>query len=76
MRFDTLEPNAVIYWVRSYWTGGKDRVAMYYKGRWKNNCADGMRGDVRARPVQLGPGEFTATYAPDAFETESGEAIS
>jgi hypothetical protein len=62
----------VIYWVRSVGPSGKERVAMFYKGRWGATCPDGSHGDVRARPVSLGPGPFTGTYAPDAFENEDG----
>lgn len=67
--------DAVIYWVRSTGPDGKDRIPMLYKGRWARDCEDGKRGDVRARPLCLGPGEFTATYGPDDFEYEDGTAI-
>lgn len=67
--------DTVIYWVRSIGPNGKDRVPMLYKGRWTRDCADGARGDVKARPVSLGPGEFTATYGPDAFEHEDGSPV-
>lgn len=68
--------DTIIYWVRSMGPGPtKDRVPMYYKGQWARNCEDGQRGDVRARPVALGPGAFTATYAPDAFETVDGDPV-
>jgi hypothetical protein len=62
----------VIYWVRSVGASGKDRIPMYFKGRWDRDCADGCRGDVRGRPVSLGPGEFTGTFNPDDFELEDG----
>jgi hypothetical protein len=67
--------DTIIYWVRSVGPGGKDRVPVYFKGRWAHTCADGQRGDVKARPVKLGVGQFTATYAPDAFEYEDGEPV-
>lgn len=67
--------DTIIYWVRSVGPSGKDRVAMYYKGRWGHNCEDGNKGDVRARPFSLGPGEYTATYNPDAFEMEDGTPV-
>lgn len=70
-----METNTVIYWVRSSGLNGKDRVAMYFKGRWDRACDDGARGDVKARPVSLGPGPFTATYAPDDFEDEQGRPL-
>jgi hypothetical protein len=65
----------IIYWVRSIGPDGKDRVPMYFKGRWTRNCADGMAGDIKARPVSLGPGEFTATYGARDFEYENGEEV-
>jgi len=73
----TMKPSLddVIYWVRSCGASGKDRVPMFFKGQWGRNCADGMRGDVKARPVSLGPGEFTATYNPDDFENEDGTPV-
>ena len=70
-----MKHDTVIYWVRSVGTDGKDRVPMFFKGRWDRNCEDGMRGDVRARPIHLGPGEFTATYNPDDFEDEAGAPL-
>ncbi len=70
------EINDVIYWVRSWGPGDvKDRVPMYFKGTWKRDNENGLAGDVKARSVELGPGEFTATYSPDAFETEDGEPV-
>lgn len=48
---------------------------MFFKGRWERNNDNGLRGDVRARPVSLGQGEFTATYNPDDFEDEAGNKI-
>ena len=68
MDYSKLKINDVILWVRSIGPSGKDTVPMFYKGRWARNCEDGMAGDVKARPVSLGPGEFTATYNPDDFE--------
>ena len=70
MNFDT-----VIYWVRSIGPSGKDRVPMYFKGTWTRDCADGLKGDVKARPIKLGPGAFTATYNPNDFETKDGAPI-
>lgn len=66
--------DTIIYWVRSIGPDGEDRVPMFYKGRWDRDCADGLRGDVKARPVELGPGSFTATYNADDFETRDGHA--
>lgn len=70
-----IKMNDVIYWVRSTGPGGKDRVPMYYKGRWARDCEDGLKGDVKARPTHLGDGPFTATYAPSDFETEEGSPV-
>lgn len=66
--WDNLKQGAIINWIRSEGPTGKDIVPMYYKGRWNRDCADGMCGDIKARPVSLGPGKFTATYNPEAFE--------
>ncbi len=65
--FDDLKLDDVIGWVRSTGISGDDIVPMYYKGRWNNDCDDGLRGDVKARPVSLGHGPFTATYNPNDF---------
>jgi hypothetical protein len=70
-----MQQNTVIYWVSSVGPSGKERVPMFFKGRWGRNCDDGQKGDVRARPTSLGPGEFTATYNPDSFEMEDGTPI-
>jgi RadC-like JAB domain len=66
---------SVIYWVRSRSSAGKDRVPMYYCGRLTKDTDEGRRGDVRARPVRLGRGEYTAVYAPDDFEFENGDPV-
>ena len=68
MNFANLPINTIINWVRSEGPRGKELIPMYYKGQWKHSCEDGRMGDVKARPVSLGPGPFTATYNPDAFE--------
>jgi hypothetical protein len=68
--------NDVIYWVRSIGPGAaKDRVAMYFKGQKQRNDDEGIRGDVMARPVSLGDGEYTATYGRSDFEDEGGTAL-
>ena len=62
----------VIYWVRSVGPDGKDRVPMYYKGRC-DRSDEGQRGyDIKARPVSLGEGPYTATYGGSDFELEDG----
>jgi hypothetical protein len=55
-----------------YWNRGDERIPVYFKGRWARDCEDGRRGDVRARPVHLGQGPFTVTYAADCMELEDG----
>ena len=61
----------VIFWVRSTGVNGKDRVPMYYKGLC-NRSDEGQRGyDIKARPVALGPGGYTATYGGDDFEDKA-----
>lgn len=62
----------IIYWVRSDGPSGKDRVPMFYKGTWQRDCADGLAGDIRVRPVSLGDGAFTCTVGADACECEDG----
>ena len=56
-----MEIGTIINWVRSTGPDGKEVIPMYYCGRWNRDCADGLKGDIKARPVKLGPGEFTAT---------------
>ncbi len=70
-----MEIGTVIYWVRSQGPDGKERIPMYFKGTWGRDCADGFKGDVKARPVRLGNGPFTATYNPYDFETEDGNPV-
>lgn len=66
MDWSKVKQNDVIVWIRGIGPG--NAVPMFFKGRWAKDCADGTRGDIKARPVSLGQGEFTATYSPDAFE--------
>ena len=70
-----MEIGTIINWVRSTGPDGKEVIPMYYCGRWNRDCADGLKGDIKARPVKLGPGEFTATYGPSDFETTDGQPI-
>lgn len=65
----------VIYWVASVGPGGKERVPMYFKGRLTRDTDEGSRGDVKARPVRLGPGPYVAVYGGDAFEDEAGRPL-
>lgn len=58
-----------------YWNRGDKRIPVYFKGRWDRNCEDGMRGDVKARPINLGPGEFTVTYGASDVEDEAGNTL-
>lgn len=70
-----LKLDAVIFWVRGSGPDGKDRVPMFYKGRC-DRADEGQRGfDIKARPVHLGPGDYTATYGGDAFEYEDGTPV-
>lgn len=70
-----MKLNTVIYWVRSIGPAGKDRVAMYYRGRC-NRADEGEIGyDIKARPVRLGEGAYTATYGGDTFEDKDGNPI-
>jgi hypothetical protein len=62
----------VIYWVRSVGINGKDRVPMFYKGKCDRSDEGRVGYDVKARPVSLGEGEYTATYGGGDFETEDG----
>lgn len=71
-----MKEDTIIYWVQSVGPGdAKERVAMYFKGILTRNSDEGMRGDIRARPQHLGPGEYTATYGGDTFEHENGTPI-
>ena len=65
----------IVYWVRSVGPEGKDRVAMYYKGVLRRDSDEGMRGDLRARPVSLGDGPYTAVYGRYDFEHEDGSPL-
>jgi hypothetical protein len=70
-----LRLDDVIYWVRSIGPDGKDRVPMFYKGRC-DRSDEGQRGfDIKGRPVELGPGEYTATYGGSDFEYEDGTPV-
>ncbi len=65
----------VIYWIQSVGLKGKERVPMYFKGRWARDCEDGSAGDVKVRPVRLGEGPFTMTVSPDCCENEDGSPV-
>jgi hypothetical protein len=66
----------MIYWERARGPGNaRDLVAMYFKGRLTRNTDEGQRGDVKARPYHLGPGEYTAVYGADAMVNATGEYI-
>lgn len=67
-----MKINDIIYWVRSYGPDGKDRVPMYYKSTIQWESEEGRWGDIQARPVSLGEGDYTATYGRDDFEYEDG----
>ncbi len=70
-----MATNRVIYWVRSEGVGGKDRVPMYFKGVCRRADEGWVGKDIRARPVSMGEGEYTATFGWDAFELEDGSAF-
>ena len=70
-----MDINHIIYWVRSYGPDGKDRVPMFFKGLLRRDSDEGSAGDVKARPVELGPGPYTAVYGSDAFEWKNGQPI-
>lgn len=58
----------IVFWVRSVGPGdSKDRVPMYYKGRCRDHSEGEVGFDIRARPVTLGLGPYTATYGEDDF---------
>jgi len=63
----------VIYWVRSIGPGDvKDRVPMRYKGLC-DRADEGLVGfDIKARSVEMGPGEYVATCGGSDFEDEDG----
>ncbi len=67
--------NSIIFWERSSGGGTRDLVPMYFKGRLTRNTDEGSRGDVKARPQHLGPGPYTAVYAPDTFVHAGGSYI-
>jgi hypothetical protein len=69
-----MSTDTIIYWVRSIGPDGKDRVPMYFKGVLTRKTDEGHPGDIQARPVHLGSGEYTATYGADDFEDENGNA--
>ncbi len=75
-RYGYPEIGDVIYWERSVGPGdARDLVPVFFKGRLTRDTDEGMRGDVRARPKSLGPGEYTAVYAADTFINATGERI-
>lgn len=70
-----MKLNTVIYWVRSIGPEGKDRVPMYYRGMC-NKASEGAIGeDVKARPVRLGKGAYTAVYGGGDFEDKEGNSL-
>jgi len=75
MSKSALQKDAIIYWVRSIGPDGKDRVPMYYKGKCNRRDEGEVGYDIKARPVHLGPGDYTATYGGDAFEHEDGTEV-
>lgn len=70
-----MQIDSVIYWLRSIGPDGKDRVPMYFKGKLPRSGDEGRRGDIRARPISLGLGEYTGVFAPDDFEAEDGSKV-
>lgn len=70
-----MKLNQVIYWVRSSGPDGKDRVPMFYKGRCDRRDEGAVGFDIKARPVSLGVGDYTATYGGSDFEREDGTPI-
>jgi hypothetical protein len=64
--------NTIIYWVRSVGPNGKDRVPMFYKGLCNREDEGQIGFDIKARPVSLGAGDYTATYGGSDFENEDG----
>lgn len=72
-----LKINQIIYWVRSVYAGGeKDLVPVYYKERCYRADEGEVGYDIKARPVSLGEGDYTATYGGGAFELEDGTEVS
>lgn len=66
----------LIYWVRSIGPGKKtDLVPMYFCGRLTRDTDEGARGDVKARPEKLGPGDYTAVYGAGDFLDKDGRPI-
>lgn len=70
-----MKLNTVIYWVRSIGPTGKDRVAMYYRGRCSRSDEGEIGYDIKARPVRLGKGAYTAVYGGGDFETKDGTPL-
>jgi hypothetical protein len=65
-RFGLPKAGDTIYWIRDQGPGDRRvLVAMYFKGRLTRDTDEGRRGDVRARPKRLGPGDYTAP-APES----------
>jgi hypothetical protein len=50
---------------------------MYYKGRCDRADEGRVGRDIKARPVRLGPGEYTATYGALDFKLspEEGDVV-
>lgn len=71
-----LRHGDIVFWVRSVGPGDtKDRVPMYYKGRCQR-ADEGIVGyDIRARPVTLGEGPYTATFDGGSFEWQDGTEV-
>jgi hypothetical protein len=75
-RYGLPKMNDIIYWIRSEGPGSKrDLVRVYFKGRLTRDSDEGRRGDVKARPTELGSGDYTAVYAPSDFLNATGEHI-
>lgn len=75
-RYGLPKMNDVIYWIRSEGPGDKrDLVRMYFKGRLTRATDEGRRGDIKARHTDMGPGDYTAVYAPSDFLNATGEHI-
>jgi hypothetical protein len=68
MRYDTID--GIIYWVRSWGSDGDELVPMYYKGRCDRRDEGRVGHDIKARPVTLGLGEYTATYGALDFKLQ------
>ena len=70
-----MKTDTIIYWVRSVSGDTLDLVPMYYKGMLTRVADEGSEGDIRARPVRLGRGPYTATYASEDFVDEDGVPV-